>query len=296
MNLARSELCESETSLRLSGDSRPLWGARVGEWSAWCSSRSISSMSAVLACQNDHGSSTSGFAATKTCLLAARSPSAISSSTCLGFECSSQATVRIFLVDEWATGRSGEAGGVGATGLGSGWATSGVQCVYCSESHGARIGVTVSAQEGLGTLHPAPAALITSVGLVRPTHGLASSGLAPAAPTGPLFTSRCSPPAFSGSASGIRLRSRSLLTSCCRSACLRSTAATGGSGWVAPTSSATATAAAAWARATTTSLVAEHAGLVLGLACTKVVRSACGFARPLRTELGLGREAVRRML
>ena len=79
------------------------------------------------ACQNDHGSSTLGFAATKTCLLAARSPSAISSSTCLGFECSSQATVRIFLVDEWATGRSGEAGGVGATGLGSGWATSGVR-------------------------------------------------------------------------------------------------------------------------------------------------------------------------
>ena len=83
------------------------------------------------ACQNDHGSSTSGFAATKTCLLAAPlpSPSATSSSTCLGFECSSQAPERIFLVDEWATGLSGEAGGVGATGLGSGWATSGVQCV-----------------------------------------------------------------------------------------------------------------------------------------------------------------------
>eukprot|EP00964_Phaeocystis_antarctica_P052909 scaffold31003_cov66-Phaeocystis_antarctica.AAC.6 len=49
MYLARSELCGSETSLRLSGESRPPGGDRVGGRSAWGSSRSISSTSAVLA-------------------------------------------------------------------------------------------------------------------------------------------------------------------------------------------------------------------------------------------------------
>eukprot|EP00964_Phaeocystis_antarctica_P091759 scaffold58910_cov65-Phaeocystis_antarctica.AAC.1 len=63
------------------------------------------------------------------CFAAAASPSSSmsSSSTCLGFECSSQAMVRIFLVEKWATSLSGEAGGVGATVLGNAWAMSGVQ-------------------------------------------------------------------------------------------------------------------------------------------------------------------------
>ena len=99
-----------------------------------------------------------------------------------GEACGVGATVlgnEIFLVDTWATSLSGEAGGVGATVLGNEWAMSGVQRLHCSEARGARIGVRGSAQERLGTLHPV-AALITSVGLVRPTHGCSTRALAEA--------------------------------------------------------------------------------------------------------------------